>query len=124
VKEDAKQRLFKESLIHKQVMLDCKVDALKAKKQNYTMMKDIYDVKSMLAKKDEVPLTNVKCNQASTMRYLTHNFENTVFKHLKPNTKIADGELEDNPVQKKKFQKLTQQKINEAVKLNDLCIYL
>jgi hypothetical protein len=27
-------------------------------------------------------------------------------------------------VQKKKFQKLTQQKINEAVKLNDLCIYL
>jgi hypothetical protein len=62
VKEDAKQRLFKENLIHKQVSLECKTDALKAKKQNYTNMKDIYDVKSMLSKKDEVPLTTIKCN--------------------------------------------------------------
>mgnify|MGYP007096437226 CR=1 FL=1 len=104
--------------------LECKNDALKAKKQNYTMMKDIYDVKSMLSKKDEVPLSTIKCNQASTMRYLHYDFDNTVFKTLKPNMKVGEGVMDDNPMAKKKFLKLTTQKINEAVKLNDLCIYL
>ena len=124
MKEDAKQRLFKENLIHKQVSLECKTDALKAKKQNYRNMKDIYDVKSMLSKKDEVPLTTIKCNQASTMRYLNFDFDNTVFKSLRPNMKVGEGVMDDNPMVKKKFLKLTTQKINEAVKLNDLCIYL
>ena len=32
------------------------------------------------------------------MRYLTHDMAENVFKTLKPNTKVGDGELEDNPV--------------------------
>lgn len=45
-------------------------------------MKDIYNVKSMLNKKAEVPLSSIKCNQASTMRYLTYDFDQTVFRTL------------------------------------------
>jgi hypothetical protein len=58
------------------------------------------------------------------MRYLTYDLEKTVFKTLRPNTKGENGPTEEDPIEKKKFQKLMTQKINDAVKLNDLCIYL